>query len=61
MREDLIKFLNHLRDRGYELAKLRQLNSSKFAWLPITDILYEQKIEDIVDSYIAMCSVEREG
>ena len=60
MREELIRFLKHLREYGYELAKHRQMSCGEYAWLPITDILYRQKIEDIVDSHIVIARARRE-
>ncbi len=51
-REKFLDFLKWLRDRGFELAKCRQLNCGEYVWLPISDPVYTVEIEGVVGAYM---------
>ena len=50
-KDEIISFLTWMRERGFELAKNRQLTCGDWVWLPVSDPCYTLDIEDIVEAY----------
>lgn len=53
VKDDIVHFLEWLRERGFELAKNRQMLCGDYVWIPISDPIYTVEIEDIVKAYVS--------
>lgn len=51
-KKKLLDFLEWLRERGFELAKCRELNCGDWVWLPISDPVYTVELEGVVGAYM---------